>query len=69
MTLVEDIKARIDIVSYINRYVSLKPSGAYEKACCPFHDEKTPSFMVSVDTQSWRCYGACAEGGMSSLLL
>lgn len=64
MNVVDEIKARLDIVQYIEgEGVSLKRSGAYLKACCPFHDENTPSFMVSPDRQTWRCYGACAEGG------
>lgn len=63
MSVTDDIKARLDIVSYINQYVPLKKAGKYHKACCPFHAEKTPSFTVSEDRQSWRCFGACAEGG------
>lgn len=63
MSVTDDIKAQIDIVSYINQYVPLKKAGKYYKACCPFHSEKTPSFTVSADRQSWRCFGACAEGG------
>ena len=62
-SVTEDIKARIDIVNYISQYVPLKKAGRYYKACCPFHAEKTPSFVVNADTQSWRCFGACAEGG------
>lgn len=64
MSVTDDIKARLDIVDYIGRYVpDLKRAGRYHKACCPFHGEKTPSFVVNADTQSWRCFGACAEGG------
>lgn len=63
MNVIDEIKARLDIVDYIGRYAQLKPSGAYHKACCPFHSEKTPSFMVSAERQTWRCYGACGEGG------
>jgi DNA primase len=63
VSVTDEIKSRIDIVSYINQYVPLKRSGRYHKACCPFHSEKTPSFVVNDDSQSWRCFGACAEGG------
>jgi DNA primase len=63
MSVTDEIKARLDIVSYINQYVPLKKAGKYHKACCPFHGEKTPSFVVNDDRQSWRCFGACAEGG------
>lgn len=63
MSVVDEIKARLDIVDYIQRTVPLKKAGRYHKACCPFHNERTPSFVVNQDTQSWRCFGACAEGG------
>jgi DNA primase len=63
MSVVDEIKARLDIVAYVQQYAPLKKAGRYYKACCPFHSEKTPSFTVNSDTQSWRCFGACAEGG------
>lgn len=63
MTVVDEIKAKLDIVSYIQQYVPLRKAGRSYKACCPFHVEKTPSFVVNPDTQSWRCFGACNEGG------
>ncbi len=63
MSVTDEIKSRLDIVSYISQYVPLKKSGSTFKACCPFHGEKTPSFVVNEDYQSWRCFGACAEGG------
>ncbi|MCS7071244.1 MAG: DNA primase, partial [Anaerolinea sp.] len=63
MTPVDEIKARIDIVQYIGRIVPLKRAGRTYKACCPFHNEKTPSFVVDPERQTWRCYGACATGG------
>lgn len=64
MSVTDDIKSRIDIANYIQRYVpSLKKAGRNYKACCPFHNEKTPSFVVNPETQTWRCFGACAEGG------
>ncbi len=64
MSVTDEIKSRIDIVSYIQRYVpDLKKAGRNHKACCPFHTEKTPSFVVNPARQTWRCFGACAEGG------
>ena len=64
MSVTDDIKSRIDIVSYVQRYVpDLKKAGRNHKACCPFHNEKTPSFIVNPERGSWRCFGACGEGG------
>lgn len=64
MSVTQQIKDQLDIVQYVQEYVpGLKRAGRYYKACCPFHSEKTPSFVVNPDTQSWRCFGACAEGG------
>lgn len=63
MSVMEDIRSRLDIVQYVGRTVTLKRAGRTFKACCPFHHEKTPSFVVDPDRQSWRCFGACATGG------
>lgn len=64
MSVIDDIKARANLEEFIRgRGVDLKPSGSRLKACCPFHSEKTPSFMVSPDKQTWRCFGACNDGG------
>ncbi|MCB0114966.1 MAG: DNA primase [Caldilineaceae bacterium] len=63
MDVTDEIKARIDIVDFISRYVPLKRAGRTYKANCPFHQEKTPSFVVFPDTGTWRCFGACGTGG------
>jgi DNA primase len=63
MSVADEIKTRIDIVDYIQRYVPLKRAGRTYKAPCPFHQERTPSFVVNPDRQSWRCFGACSTGG------
>ena len=64
MTPIEEIKNRLDIVDVVSETVQLRRSGNSYSGFCPFHSNtKTPAFVVFPDSQTWRCFGACAEGG------
>lgn len=64
MSVTQEIKDRLDIVDIVSEQVSLRKSGKNYAGLCPFHSNtRTPSFYVFPDTQTWHCFGACAEGG------
>jgi DNA primase len=61
-SVIDEIKLRVDVVALIGEHVPLKKTGSGYKGCCPFHDEKTPSFHVSSSKRMFHCFG-CGEGG------
>src|SRR5260221_12421662 len=63
MSVTDEIKARLDVVTVLPQYIQLKKVGRNYTGLCPFHSEKTPSFVVFPESQNWRCFGACGEGG------
>ncbi|MDP3994562.1 MAG: DNA primase [bacterium] len=65
---VAEVKQKTDIVSLIGEYVQLKKAGRNYKANCPFHGEKTPSFMVSPELQIYKCFGCQAAGDVFTFL-
>ncbi len=66
---INDLIDRTDIVDIIDSYVPLKKTGKNHKACCPFHDEKTPSFSVNQDKQFYYCFGCNASGTAITFLM
>jgi DNA primase len=68
-TFIDDLLDRIDIVDVINSRVPLKKAGKSHKACCPFHEEKTPSFTVAQDKQFYHCFGCGAGGNALSFVM
>ncbi|MDD4894698.1 MAG: DNA primase [Candidatus Omnitrophica bacterium] len=67
--VLEDILSRVDIVEIISGYIPLKRAGRNFRATCPFHHEKTPSFMVSPDRQIYHCFGCQAGGNAFNFLM
>lgn len=68
-SFIQELLARIDIVTVVERYVTLRKSGANYSACCPFHTEKTPSFTVSPAKQFYHCFGCGAHGSAIGFLM
>src|SRR5713226_225643 len=62
MSIIETIKSKVDVVDEIGLVVELQKSGKSLKGLCPFHNERTPSFYVFAEAQTWHCFG-CNEGG------
>ena len=60
---IEQILDRADIVDVVGEFVTLTKKGSHYKACCPFHSEKTPSFVVTPARGTWNCFGSCNKGG------
>lgn len=60
---IQQIKEKLPIADVVREYVRLMPAGKNFKGLCPFHKEKTPSFIVSPDRGTWHCFGSCNEGG------
>lgn len=67
-TFIDNLTAQTDIVDIINQYISLKKKGGNYTACCPFHDEKTPSFSVNQTKQFYYCFGCGAHGDAISFV-
>ncbi|ASJ71126.1 DNA primase [Granulosicoccus antarcticus] len=66
---IDDLLAKVDIIDVIDQRVSLKKSGSNYSACCPFHNEKTPSFTVSQTKQFYHCFGCSVNGNAISFLM
>jgi len=68
-TATQEIKARLNIVDVIGRYISLERTGRRYKGLCPFHHEKTPSFSVEPEKQFYYCFGCHAKGDIFSFVM
>ncbi|MBQ9120819.1 MAG: DNA primase [Clostridia bacterium] len=68
-TIIEDLKLRCDIVDLVGSYVTLKRAGSNYSGLCPFHSEKTPSFVVFPSTQTFHCFGCGAGGDVISFVM
>jgi DNA primase len=63
MSVIDEVKQKLDILEIVGQYTTLTKSGRTYRAPCPFHTEKNPSFYVYPEQQSWHCFGACNTGG------
>ncbi|HMW49787.1 MAG TPA: CHC2 zinc finger domain-containing protein, partial [Cellvibrionaceae bacterium] len=68
-SFIDDLLNRLDIVDVVDHRVKLKRSGKNYMACCPFHQEKTPSFTVSPDKQFYYCFGCGASGNALGFIM
>jgi len=68
-SIIDNILDRVDIAEVISEYIQLKKAGRNFKACCPFHNEKTPSFVVSPDKQIFHCFGCDAGGNVIGFVM
>jgi len=68
-SFIEDLLGRVDIVEVVEKHVPLKRAGREFQACCPFHDEKTPSFTVSPQKQFYHCFGCGAHGSAIGFMM
>ena len=68
-SFIQELLNRIDVVDVIDKRVTLKKAGANYLACCPFHEEKTPSFTVSPSKQFYHCFGCGEHGSAISFLI
>jgi len=66
---VQEIREKIDIADFLKGYLRLSPAGKNFKANCPFHQEKTPSFIISPEKQIWHCFGCSAGGDIIGFLM
>ena len=60
--VIEQVRDRTDVTELVGQYVDLKRAGTNYKGLCPFHQERTPSFIVSPERQTFHCFG-CGKGG------
>ncbi|MCW8999712.1 MAG: CHC2 zinc finger domain-containing protein, partial [Kangiellaceae bacterium] len=68
-SFINELLARVDLVDIIDSRVPLKKAGRNYSACCPFHNEKTPSFSVNPDKQFYYCFGCGASGNALTFIM